>query len=62
MRTVPHDTFLEKANYLKYVKFTGVHHLILTMFESLLLYGNQTFIDEPYSILTKEINKKAFKI
>jgi hypothetical protein len=53
---------LERANYLKYVKFTGLHHLILTMFESLLLYGYQTFLDKPYSVFTKMNKKKAFKI
>jgi hypothetical protein len=53
---------LERANYLKYVKFTGLHHLILTMFESLLLYGYQTVLDKPYSVFTKMNKKKAFKI
>ncbi|MFS0638214.1 hypothetical protein AB1K84_20105 [Mesobacillus foraminis] len=47
---------IEKANYVNYIKFTGLHHLILTMFESLLLYGYQKFLDNSSSILFK-VNK-----
>ncbi|MDQ0233326.1 hypothetical protein [Metabacillus malikii] len=44
---------LEKANYLRYVKFTGFHHIILTMFESLLLYGYQKLFDKPSAMFMK---------
>lgn len=53
---------LEKANYVKYVKFTGLHHLVVTMFESLLLYGYQKSFDNPSSILLGLLNRKAFKV
>ncbi|TCN20464.1 hypothetical protein [Mesobacillus foraminis] len=40
---------LAKAKYLKYVKFTRIHHIMITMFESFILYGYQMLYDKPYS-------------
>jgi len=38
-------TLVEKANYVQYVKFTKIHHLIVTMIESFILYGYQRVFD-----------------
>ncbi|MFB6467860.1 hypothetical protein ACE38V_13805 [Cytobacillus sp. Hz8] len=36
----------DKIRFLKYVKFTRIHHIIHTMFESIFLYWYQVFFDK----------------
>lgn len=43
----PIITFLEKVNFLKYIRFNRYHHLALSMTMALILYGYQLFIDKP---------------
>ncbi|MBZ9537177.1 hypothetical protein KGR20_23810 [Cytobacillus oceanisediminis] len=43
----PIITFLEKVNFLKYIRFNRYHHLALSMTMALVLYGYQLFIDKP---------------
>jgi hypothetical protein len=38
---------LEKLNYIQYVKFTRIHHVVVTMIYSLILYKYQLFFDKP---------------
>lgn len=40
---------LEKIKFIKYVKFTRVHHLIASMSFALIVYGFQWFLDQPGS-------------
>jgi hypothetical protein len=48
---------LEKLNFIKYVKFTRIHHFLVTMFYTLLIYGYQLCYEKPKLFF----NKKAFK-
>lgn len=41
--------FFEKINFIKYVKFTRIHHLIASMTFSLIIYGFQYFLEKPSS-------------
>lgn len=40
---------IEKANYLSYVKFTRLHHFLVTTVEALLLYAFQMVYEKPFS-------------
>lgn len=44
--TFPIITFYDKVKFIKYFKFTRIHHLIVAMAISLILYGYQFFIDK----------------
>ncbi len=48
---------LEKLNFIKYVKFTRIHHVIVAMLYAIVIYGYQLCYEKPYSFF----NKKAFK-
>lgn len=37
--------FLDKINFIKYVKFTRIHHMIASMTFSLIVYGYQLLLD-----------------
>jgi hypothetical protein len=52
---------LEKLNFIKYVKFTRIHHIIVTMTYSLILYGYQMFFDKPDSTYLRLFSKRALK-
>ncbi|PLS04046.1 hypothetical protein CVD27_12875 [Neobacillus cucumis] len=38
---------LEKLNFIQYVKFTRIHHVVVTIIYSLILYKYQLFFDKP---------------
>lgn len=40
-------TLLDKINFIKYVKFTRIHHLIASMSFALIIYGFQSFLERP---------------
>lgn len=45
---------VEKANYVSYVKFKKTHHIVVTMIESLILYGYQKIADKKKLQMTDE--------
>ncbi|MDF1510031.1 hypothetical protein PZE06_17985 [Robertmurraya sp. DFI.2.37] len=45
----PIITFFEKINFIKYVRFTRFHHLLVSMTISLILYGFQLLIGDSNS-------------
>jgi len=49
---------LEKLNFVKYEKFTRVHHLIVAMFYSITIYRYQLFYEKPFLFF----HKKTFKL
>ena len=49
--------FLEKINFVKYTKFTRIHHIIVTMFYSIIIYGYQKVYTNPNSNITKRAHK-----
>lgn len=53
---------LEKINFIKYTKFTRIHHIIVTMTYSLILYWYQLNYDKPSSTYLKLFSKRALKL
>lgn len=53
--------FLDKINFIKYVKFTRIHHLIASMSFAFIIYGFQSFLEKPVSTGLQLFNKKALK-
>lgn len=43
----PMVAFLKKIDFIKYAKFTRLHHVIVTMVYSILLYGYQKIYSPP---------------
>jgi len=43
----PIISFLHKAKFIEYVKFTRIHHLIVSLTYSLILYVYQMFLEKP---------------
>ncbi|MEK5520449.1 hypothetical protein [Heyndrickxia sp. FSL W8-0423] len=52
-------TFFEKINFIKYVKFTRIHHLIASMSFALILYGFQSYLEKPVSTVLRLSDKRA---
>jgi hypothetical protein len=57
----PIITFFEKVNFIKYVKFTRIHHLIASMTFSLIIYGYQSFLEKPSLTYLRLYNKRGLK-
>ncbi|MBL5768296.1 hypothetical protein B5V88_16930 [Heyndrickxia sporothermodurans] len=54
-------TFFEKINFIKYVKFTRIHHLIASMSFALILYGFQSYLEKPVPTVLRLSDKRALK-
>jgi hypothetical protein len=52
---------LEKINFIKWVKFTRIHHFIVAMVYSLILYGYELFFDKTNSTNLRFFNKRVLK-
>jgi len=57
----PIITFFDKINFIKYVKFNRIHHIIASMSFSLIIYGFQSFLEKPISSGLRLFNKEALK-
>ncbi|MCU9614868.1 hypothetical protein OEV98_15090 [Caldibacillus lycopersici] len=57
----PIISFFEKMNFIKYVKFTRIHHLIVSLSYSLILYVYQWFLEKPYTKGLKFLNLQALR-
>lgn len=53
--------FLGKIKFIKYVKFTRIHHIIASMSFSLIIYGFQSFLEKPLSSKSRLINKSTLE-
>ncbi|GIN37436.1 hypothetical protein J19TS1_03850 [Heyndrickxia oleronia] len=53
--------FLEKIKFIKYVKFTRVHHLIASMSFAIIIYCFQSFLEKPCITYYQSQNKQALK-
>ncbi|PLS06680.1 hypothetical protein CVD27_07060 [Neobacillus cucumis] len=54
--------FLEKANFIKYVKFSRIHHVIVAMIYSTIIYGYQLIYTKPNSKYLRLFIKKVLKL
>lgn len=49
--------FLDKINFIKYVKFTRFHHMIAAMSFAIIIYGFQSFLENPFSTCLQFLKK-----
>ncbi|WP_462410313.1 hypothetical protein [Neobacillus sp. Marseille-QA0830] len=53
--------FLEKVGFIRYVKFTRIHHLIAAMSYAFIIYGFQWYLEKPFSPYSRLTLKRILK-